>query len=107
MRLRIEIDVRKAIFPGFFLDRGELSPFWIQCKYEYVGIFFFSSAAYWVTKYKNVVRISGRLFLRLICRTLTCTESGCVLILTSNIVLIAWRQLWGKEKESGERKKKA
>lgn len=37
MRLKVNVDVRKQVFPGFFLDREEMRPLWIQGRYEKLG----------------------------------------------------------------------
>lgn len=41
MRLKVVVDIEKPIKAGFFLEREDLSPLWIQFKYEKLGRFCF------------------------------------------------------------------
>lgn len=37
LKMRVDVNVEKALFSGFFLDRDNLPPLWIYCKYENLG----------------------------------------------------------------------
>lgn len=37
LKMRVEVNIQKALCAGFFLDRDELSPLWVQCKFENLG----------------------------------------------------------------------
>lgn len=41
VKFKVSISLTKTIFPGFFLDRENRPPLWIQTKHENIGLFYY------------------------------------------------------------------